>query len=245
MLCGKVNFINEITPFGIAFLAACAVVKIPVFPVILFSSISMLIFNDGNACLEYLLMSTVFIGLFLGFKNRYYDLKMSIGVKLFLSATITSVIGFFFKPVLAYDVMQSILFVTCSIIFYILFANGMPVVLDFGKKKYYTKEEIIGSSILLSLAICAFGGLSIFGTSIKTVLCILVVLVLGWKNGALVGTVSGLVIGLVLGIIGLGDIPLIASFAVSGLVAGLFRKLRKNRSCGRIYIGKYTINVCG
>lgn len=53
------------------------------------------------------------------------------------------------------------------------------------------------------------------------------VLILGWKNGILVGATSGITIGVVLGIICNNEPVMIASYAISGMVAGIFNKFGK------------------
>ena len=45
---------------------------------------------------------------------------------------------------------------------------------------------------MLALAVNCLGNFSIFGFSIRNILCILIVLVMGWKNGVLVGGTTGL-----------------------------------------------------
>ena len=95
---------------------------------------------------------------------------------------------------------------------------------EFKNKKAFTIEEVIGTSLLLSIAVCAFGDLTIFGYSVRNILSILIVLVLGWKNGMLVGATGGITIGVVLGIISSTEPIMIASYAISGLVAGILNK---------------------
>ena len=50
---------------------------------------------------------------------------------------------------------------------------------------------------------------------------------LGWRNGILVGGISGITVGIVLGIIGTGNPILIAAYAISGMLAGLFNRFGK------------------
>ena len=78
--------------------------------------------------------------------------------------------------------------------------------------------------MLLAIAVCAVGDLSIFGFSIKNILSILIVLILGWKNGMLVGATGGITIGVVLGIISGTEPMMIAAYAISGLIAGILNK---------------------
>ena len=86
---------------------------------------------------------------------------------------------------------------------------------DYGEKTAFTIEEVMGASLLFAISVAALGNITVFGFNIKNIICILIVLVLGWKNGILVGSTGGITIGVVLGIIGKGDPMLIAAFALS------------------------------
>ena len=81
--------------------------------------------------------------------------------------------------------------------------------------------------ILLSIAISALGEISILGLSIRNILCILIVLILGWKNGILIGTTSGVTIGVTLGIIAQYEPVIIAIYAISGMISGILNKFGK------------------
>ena len=111
-----------------------------------------------------------------------------------------------------------------TFIFYKIFANSIIMLKEFRNKKAFTIEEVIGTSLLLAIAVCAVGDLSIFGFSIKNILSILIVLILGWKNGMLVGATGGITIGVVLGIISGTEPMMIAAYAISGLIAGILNK---------------------
>ena len=52
-------------------------------------------------------------------------------------------------------------------------------------------------------------------------------MVLGWKNGVLVGATSGVTIGVTLGIITGGEPIIIAAYAISGMVAGILNRFGK------------------
>ena len=86
---------------------------------------------------------------------------------------------------------------------------------------------MIGASLLLSIAVCGFGDLSLFGLNICNILSILIVMILGWKNGVLVGATSGVTIGVTLGIITGTEPIMIAAYAISGLIAGLLNRFGK------------------
>lgn len=81
---------------------------------------------------------------------------------------------------------------------------------------------------MLAIAVASLRGFQIFGFELRTVLAILIVLVLGWKNGILVGAASGIAIGSVLGIITGASGTLIASFALSRNDSRFFKQIWKN-----------------
>ena len=61
----------------------------------------------------------------------------------------------------------------------------------------------------------AIDQITIYGYSVKNILCILIVLIMGWKNGILVGGTAGITIGSVIGIIGGAEPSIIATYALS------------------------------
>ena len=130
----------------------------------------------------------------------------------------------FFIFFYVFDLLTSIMLAITTYIFYKIFVNSIAVIVDFGTKRAFAIEEVIGTSLLLAIAITAFGNLNIFGFSIKNILSILIVLVLGWKNGLLVGATGGITIGVVLGVITETEPLMIAVYAVSGLIAGILNR---------------------
>ena len=104
----------------------------------------------------------------------------------------------FFTMFLVYDLLASIMFAIITYIFYKIFSNSITVIKDYGVKQAFTVEEVMGASLLMSIAFYSLHGLNIFGLSISNILSIMLVLFLGWKNGMLVGATSGITIGMVL-----------------------------------------------
>lgn len=133
----------------------------------------------------------------------------------------------FFNNFYVYDLLTSIMLAIASYVFYKIFTNSISMLQDIGTQRAFSIEEVMGTSLLLAIAFCAFGNLSVFGFSIRNILSILLVLILGWKNGMLVGATSGITIGTVLGIIAGNEPVMVASYAISGLIAGIFYKLGK------------------
>ena len=125
------------------------------------------------------------------------------------------------------NVIFTVLLSIITYIFYKIFVNAIDVIYEYGEKKVFSIEELMGASLLLAIAITALEPINILGYSLKNVLCILIVLILGWKSGILVGTTGGVTIGIVLGIIGNEPPITIAAFAIAGMLSGIFSKVGK------------------
>ena len=181
-----------------------------------------------EAFLNYLLTSLFLMVLMLLVKPRIQEEtkneKMLLGKHLIFAVICLQAVNLFTGTYLIADLLITIMQAILTYIFYKIFVNSIPVLQDIGSKKAFTIEEVIGASLLVSIAISATSNVNLFGISISNILSILLVLVLGWKNGILVGATTGLTIGVVLAIIGVGDNGIIATYALSGMIAGILNK---------------------
>lgn len=218
-------------PFGLAIFAAALSNGIPTGIIYILTIIGTLIGFGGQGVLTYLLTSFVFIAMVLiikpWYEEAYKSERQKLGKYVLISTMAVQVVQMLFRGFLLYDLFLAIVTGVVTYIFYKIFSNSLIVISEFDIKKAFTVEEVVGASLLISIATCAFGELSILGFDIKTVLSIFIVLVLGWKKGILIGGTAGITIGAVLGIIGNGEPALIASFAVSGMIAGFLSRFGK------------------
>ena len=123
-----------------------------------------------------------------------------------------------------YDFLVSITFAVVAVVFYKIFVNSLVVLQDFMDNRAFSIEEVIGTSLLVAIAVSCLGELSVFGFCIRNILSILIVMFLGWKNGILVGTTSGVTIGVTIGIIAETEPIMIAAYAISGMIAGILNR---------------------
>lgn len=149
------------------------------------------------------------------YEEEYKSERRKLGKYVLASVILVQVLQIWLRGFLLYDLFVGITTAVITYIFYKIFSNSLIVISEYGLTKVFTVEEVVGASLMLAIAITAFGGLQVFGFEIKTVLCILIVLVLGWKKGILIGGTSGITIGAVLGVIGGSSQLLVASFALS------------------------------
>ena len=153
--------------------------------------------------------------------------KRKLTLRLFIVTLVINLFGIIFKEPLIYDYLVAFMSSILVCIFYKVFTNGIDVLVSIGEKKAYSIEEVMSACLMIAICISPLGSFNIFGFNVRNILCILIVMIMGWKNGILVGATTGITIGTVLGIVGESEPILIASYALSGLIAGIFSKLGK------------------
>lgn len=224
------SLFTTIAPFGFAIIAASMGAKIPTAMVCLVTLIGTTIKFGGNGLLFYLLTLLIFIAFILikrPIEQEERNEKIKVGFQMALAVFIVQTVKMLFKGFLLYDLLYNIMLSITTFILYKVFVNAVSVIREFGVKKVFAVEEVMSTSLMLAIAINCLGGLNIFGFSIRNILSILIVLVMGWRNGMLVGATTGITIGTVLGILNGQDAVMLAAYAISGMIAGLLNKLGK------------------
>lgn len=222
---------GDFSLFSISILGACFSSTVPLLGIVIVTLIGNIIGFGASGGLEYFLTSLIFfISIFI-IKPKYNEEerneKIKVGKNIFIAVFILQIVKAMFSTVTFYDVLLSITYGIIAVAFYKIFANSISVIENFGQKKAFSIEEVIGTSLLLAIAVSAFSDLTILGFSIRNIFSILIVLILGWKNGVLVGATSGVTIGVTLGIITGGEPIIIAAYAISGMVAGILNRFGK------------------
>lgn len=133
------------------------------------------------------------------YEEEYKSERRKLGKYVLISTIAIQIIQMLFRGFLLYDLFEGITAGVVTYIFYKIFANSIIVISEFDIKKAFTVEEVVGASLMLTIALCSLGDFAIFGFEVKTVLSILIVLILGWKKGILIGAASGITIGAVIG----------------------------------------------
>ena len=229
-MISQVSCTQVIAPFGLAIFAAACSNGVPAGMIYIMTMIGTWIGFGSSGLLTYLLTSFIFIGSILIGRPKYKQIegeKLKLGKFVFFSNLFVQIILLFWNEWMVYDVLIALSVSLCSYIFYKIFEGSIIVIKEYKIKAAFSIEEVVGASMMLAIATAAFGNLSIFGLEIRSVLSILIVLILGWKNGILLGTTSGVTIGAVMGIVNMEGPIIIAAYAISGMLAGIFSKLGK------------------
>ncbi len=230
-MLSMVNLGGEFSVFSISMLGACFASSVPLLGIVLVSLIGNLIKYGVGGALGYFLTSLVLIATLFIVKPEYNEKerneKIKISKHIFVSILIIQIIKLFMSGFTIYDLLSGIVLAIIGLVFYKIFVNSTNVLQDFWNKRAFTIEELIGASLILAISAAAFGEFNILGFGIRNILSILIVMVLGWKNGILVGTTAGVTIGVTLGVITGTEPIMIAAYAISGMLAGILNKFGK------------------
>ena len=190
---------GEFSIFSISMLGACMASSVPVLGVIIISLIGNLIKYGVGGTLGYFLTTLVLVVTLFIFKPIYNEKekneKIKIGKHIVMSILIIQGVKLAMSGFTLYDVLSGITIAIIGLVFYKIFVNSVIVLQDFWTRRAFTIEELIGASLILAISVGAFGDINLFGFNIKNILSILIVMILGWKNGILVGTTTGVTIG--------------------------------------------------
>ena len=221
---------NSLSIFGLAILAAALSNCIPIGIIFLVSGVGTFIGFGLEGLLNYI-FSCIVLFILTSIKKPIIredkSEKRRIGIHLFVSCIIVNIVPMAFSTFYLYDFLIALLVCITNTLFYKIFANSLTVIKDFEEKRVFSIEEVIGASLILAISLLTLEPIKIFGFSLKNILSILIVLVLGWKHGILIGGTAGITIGTVLGIISNSEPIIIASFAISGMLSGVLNKLGK------------------
>lgn len=222
---------DGIAPFGMAIFAAACSNSIPVIFIYIVTMIGTALKFGSAGVLNYLLISLLFVAMILIFKpwyqEEYKNERRKLGRYVFLATLIIQTIEVLFNGFLIYTFLLGIATSITTYIFYKIFSESLIVIREWGIKEAFSIEEIMGAALMVSVALLAISNVTLFGLNIGQVLMIIMILVLGWKNGIMVGATTGITIGTVIGIIGNAEPMLIASFALSGMIAGILNRFGK------------------
>ena len=231
LMVSTIGLGQVVSPASLAMVVAIGANEIPIIIALFLGLIGNIIGCGWGSVLPYIIIVLIFFSSFFIREPKYNEEskneKIKLGRRIFIASFIVGFVRTLITGFLLYDLFVAISMSMLTFILYKIFVNAITLILEFTDKRAFTLEEIIGASVLLTIAICCFGNPQIFGFSIRNIIAIFMVLVLGWKNGMLVGATSGVTIGVTLGIISGNDPVTIAVYSISGLIAGILNKFGK------------------
>ena len=213
-------------PVGAVFYAACCGNR----GIRFLTAVAVFIGTLVQGSLETIYLNIAFMLLFsvlsVPLKNKAsstINLKASIVV--FFSVLIPQMLLSALQGFLLYDILKAILSSFISFVLYFIFSFSLPVIAGISKKTIPDNEEIISTAVTAALVLSGMGMIQLVGFSIRNIICVLVLLLLSNKCGAGVGAASGAIIGLIISISAEATPSVAGTYALCGMLAGIFGKL--------------------
>ena len=189
-MVSTINMGYSISPFSLAIIVACISNEIPIIGITIIACLANGITSGLTGTINFIIIMLIFFASFLIKEPKYNEStkneKVRLARRIFLSTLIVNILKLFSGPILVYDVLTAICLSVIVTIFYKVFVNAITVLINYNEKMAFSIEEVLATSLLLAIAVCSFGDLKILGFSIRNVLSIFIVLVLGWKHGMLI-----------------------------------------------------------
>lgn len=220
-----------IIPFGLAMVAACIGSSIPIICVYIAALIGTFVGNGLSALANFIAVSVMYFVLVLIFKSKIAvderNELIKTGGKLFWACMIVEIVKNIKGVFLMYDFLIGVISAALVYVFYKIFVNGIILIKEFRIKEAFTIEELIAGTIMIAITSLAFNTLSIWNINISNIIIIFMIMVLGWKNGMLVGATCGVATGLAISFSVDTSFIEILMFAVSGIFSGLLNRFGK------------------
>lgn len=248
LMLSMVGVSTEFSIFSISMLGACFASSVPLLGVVIVSLIGNSIKYGVGGALGYFLTALVMVVTLFILKPHYNETerneKLKAGKNVFIATLLIGLIKCAITGFTIYDILSSITIAIIALVFYKIFVNGVVVIQDINQKRAFSIEEVIGASLILAIAVGAFAEIQIFGFGITNILSILIVMILGWKNGILVGTTSGVTIGITLRNHNWNRTNYDSSIRNIWNVSRNTKQVWKNRGSSRFCTRKCTISLC-
>lgn len=230
-MISTINLGQEVSPFSIAIVGASLANGVPAIGIVIAGLVGNILGAGVVGALNYVLIILMLM-IILCVKppresDEYKNEQIQISSHIFISIILVMIAKLILTKFTIGDLLLHIMLAVLSVVFYKIFVNSLVVIQEFTEKRAFSIEEVIGANLLLAIAISAIGDFGVLGLSIRNILSILIVLILGWKNGILIGATSGITIGVTLGIISQGEPIIIAVYALSGMIAGILNRFGK------------------
>ncbi len=230
-LMSTLSIKQDIIPFGLAMVAACIGSTIPIIIVYIVALAGTFAGNGLSALSNFIAVSIMYFVLVLIFRSKVAVEErneiVKTGGKLFWACIIVEIIKNLKGVFLMYDLLIGVISSALVYIFYKIFVNGLIVIKEFKIKEAFSIEELIASTIMIAITSLAFHQLNVFSINISNIIIIFMIMVLGWKNGMMVGATCGIATGIAVSFSVDTSFIEILMFAVSGVFSGLLNKFGK------------------
>ncbi|QAT41445.1 stage II sporulation protein E [Clostridium sp. JN-9] len=241
-LTSRVLLINLMAPFGVAFLIAIITRRKGIESIVagcgaLIGYAS--IYSSGKNIEVYFIICGALVAL------EYALVKSNKKVKLISSFLTIFIIFNVYKLTingLGFGTSFLTSFFETASIFPIYYIINYSIICfsEFKTRHLFSNEEIISMTITSALIMAGTWGFNLFGVSIRNIIALCFVLIIGNTKGSTAAAASGVAVGTIMGISSSNMVTFVGVYGLCGLISGIFKETGK-WICGISYMIAFTI----
>ena len=213
---------GDMQPFGLAFFAVEYLDSAPLIPALIALASAALSGNMMPAVFK----TCIAIVLFVVAAHRW-DVSRSTFLKGVIMSSCAFIAGLFQiigEGVLLYDIALLVLQSAVLLSAVYIFSRAKNIYFLNGEGQQFMPEDIICITAFFSLSVVGVGLPGVFGLNPAGILCVLLLYILAYKNGAAAGAAAGVAAGLVYGFYIGSAATVLSAFALGAVFSGFFSK---------------------
>ena len=248
LLLSTKTLIGDFRPFNYVLLAVASAFEVPLI-LVLIASVAGLAIGGYSSATVMLLIFFLLYNLITAIVNiEGINRKYTIFIKFMASIAILQIVSTFITGDLFTQLFSVLSTIVLPGIIYLIVVTGMNVILNIKNGFVYTKEESIAMILTIAILLSSLGSVSVLGFKIVEILALILILIYGWGNGAILGATAGLIIGLSYTCLCDVSMSFVVAIAFSGFISGLLRRFGKIPViiafvAGNVYISYYATGM--
>lgn len=222
------TFLNDVYPYGYVIFGVAALFNVPLALVLISGVLSTIVFSIPSFVLLKMFISFVVFTLLTALVNiQGVSKKNVILIKLIFSVIVTEIIAMLIKGIQQYNFIDSVYSLMVTIAMYLVFASGIYVLLNLGKKYVFSKEESLAMVVVTVISLGFLKEFNIYGISVLNIITTGIIIMYGYRSGAIMASAAGLVSALILSVSSETSILYITVLTFSGFISGFFSRYGK------------------
>lgn len=248
LLLSTKTLIGDFRPFNYVLLAVASAFEVPLI-LVLIASVAGLAIGGYSSATVMLLIFFLLYNLITAIVNiEGINRKYTIFIKFMASIAILQIVSTFITGDLFTQLFSVLSTIVLPGIIYLIVVTGMNVILNIKNGFVYTKEESIAMILTIAILLSSLGAVSVLGFKVVEILALILILIYGWGNGAILSATAGLIIGLSYTCLCDVSMSFVVAIAFSGFISGLLRRFGKIPViiafvAGNVYISYYATGM--
>lgn len=235
-----ISLSTNIFPIGYVMLGVASAFNVPLLAIAVITVLSMFLFKVSlNVIVPYIFFFVIFTLATAILNVKGLTRKYTILMKMVLSIIIVELVQAIF---MSHSFFELLIYVFSVSTIYLVFVHGVSVIINIRKGYVFSEEERISALCIMAFILSTFTDVNILGVHLANIIAIMVVLIYGYRRGAIAGCVSGFIIAIIICITSKVDVAFLATLGAGGLIAGIMNKIGKAATVIGFIIGSALVS---